>query len=100
MQHSSTRTTSEEDDILSSFQEDCTTVPTPAPILSNIGLSAEKDTAHTIKTKTTMKDTFMPPPDHQAFPLHLKYPEEGYNKVLVDSLYEGSLLLTWSKKVT
>jgi hypothetical protein len=34
-----------------------------------------------------------------AFPLHLKYPEEGYNKVLIASLYEGSPLLTWSKKV-
>jgi hypothetical protein len=37
---------------------------------------------------------------HTAFPLHLKYPEEGYNKVLIASLYEGSPLLTWSKKVT
>ena len=34
-----------------------------------------------------------------AFPLCLKYPEEGYNKVLIASLYEGSPLLTWSKKV-
>jgi hypothetical protein len=34
-----------------------------------------------------------------AFPLHLKYLEEGYNKVLITSLYEGSPLLTWSKKV-
>jgi hypothetical protein len=34
-----------------------------------------------------------------AFPLHLKYPEEGYNKVLIASLHEGSPLLTWSKKV-
>jgi hypothetical protein len=34
-----------------------------------------------------------------AFPLHLKYLEEGYNKVLLASLYEGSPLLTWSKKV-
>ena len=34
-----------------------------------------------------------------AFPLRLKYPEEGYNKVLIASLYEGSPLLTWSKKV-
>jgi hypothetical protein len=36
---------------------------------------------------------------YQAFPLCLKYPEEGYNKVLLDSLYEGSPLLIWSKKV-
>jgi hypothetical protein len=34
-----------------------------------------------------------------AFPLRLKYPEEGYNKVLIASLHEGSPLLTWSKKV-
>jgi hypothetical protein len=34
-----------------------------------------------------------------AFPLCLKYPEEGYNKVLIASLYKGSPLLTWSKKV-
>jgi hypothetical protein len=34
-----------------------------------------------------------------TFPLCLKYPEEGYNKVLIASLYEGSPLLTWSKKV-
>ena len=34
-----------------------------------------------------------------AFPLCLKYPEEGYNKVLIASLHEGSPLLTWSKKV-
>jgi hypothetical protein len=34
-----------------------------------------------------------------AFPLRLKYPEEGYNKVLIASLYEGSPLLMWSKKV-
>jgi hypothetical protein len=34
-----------------------------------------------------------------AFPLYLKYPEEGYNKILIASLYEGSPLLTWSKKV-
>jgi hypothetical protein len=34
-----------------------------------------------------------------AFSLCLKYPEEGYNKVLITSLYEGSPLLMWSKKV-
>jgi hypothetical protein len=34
-----------------------------------------------------------------AFPLCLKYPEEGYNKILITSLYKGSPLLTWSKKV-
>jgi hypothetical protein len=34
-----------------------------------------------------------------AFPLCLKYLEEGYNKVLITSLYEGSPLLMWSKKV-
>jgi hypothetical protein len=34
-----------------------------------------------------------------TFPLRLKYLEEGYNKVLIASLYEGSPLLTWSKKV-
>jgi hypothetical protein len=34
-----------------------------------------------------------------AFPLCLKYPEEGYNKVLIASLYESPPLLTWSKKV-
>ena len=34
-----------------------------------------------------------------AFPLHLKYLEEGYNKVLIASLYKGSPLLMWSKKV-
>ena len=27
---------------------------------------------------------------NNAFPLRLKYPEEGYNKVLIASLYEGS----------
>jgi len=36
----------------------------------------------------------------KAFPLHLKYQEEGYNQILLNSLYNGSLLLTWSKKVT
>jgi hypothetical protein len=34
-----------------------------------------------------------------AFPLCLKYLEKGYNKVLIASLYEGSPLLMWSKKV-
>jgi hypothetical protein len=34
-----------------------------------------------------------------AFPLCLKYPEEGYNKILIASLHEGSPLLMWSKKV-
>jgi hypothetical protein len=34
-----------------------------------------------------------------TFPLHLKYLEKGYNKVLITSLYEGSPLLMWSKKV-
>jgi hypothetical protein len=34
-----------------------------------------------------------------TFPLRLKYPEEGYNKVLIASLYKGSPLLMWSKKV-
>jgi hypothetical protein len=34
-----------------------------------------------------------------TFPLGLKYPEEGYNKGLIASLYKGSPLLTWSKKV-
>ena len=47
-----------------------------------------------------MKDISVSSPIDHAFPLHLKYPEEGYNKVLIDSLYEGSLLLIWSKKVT
>ena len=34
-----------------------------------------------------------------AFPLHLKYPKEGYHKILTSSLTEGSPLLTRSKKV-
>jgi len=34
-----------------------------------------------------------------AFPLHLKYPEEGYHRILISSLTEGLPLLTWSKKV-
>ncbi len=34
-----------------------------------------------------------------TFPLQLKYPEEGYHKVLTSSLMEGLPLLTWSKKV-
>jgi hypothetical protein len=46
-----------------------------------------------------MKDISVPSPIDHAFPLRLKYPEEGYNKVLVESLYEGSPLLIWSKKV-
>jgi hypothetical protein len=46
-----------------------------------------------------MKDIFVPPLDHQAFPLCLKYLEEGYNKVLLNSLHEGPPLLIWSKKV-
>ncbi len=32
-----------------------------------------------------------------TFPLHLKYPEEGYYKILLSSLTKGSPL-TWSKK--
>ena len=46
-----------------------------------------------------MKDISVPSPIDHAFPLRLKYPEEGYNKVLLDSLYKGSPLLIWSKKV-
>jgi hypothetical protein len=46
-----------------------------------------------------MKDISVPSPIDHAFPLRLRYPEEGYNKVLIESLYEGSPLLTWSKKV-
>jgi len=34
-----------------------------------------------------------------AFPLHLKYSEEGYHKILLSSLTKGSPLLTWSTKV-
>jgi hypothetical protein len=46
-----------------------------------------------------MKDISVPSPIDHAFPLRLKYPEEGYNKVLIESLHEGSPLLVWSKKV-
>ena len=34
-----------------------------------------------------------------TFLLELKYPEEGYYKILTSSLTKGSPLLTWSKKV-
>jgi hypothetical protein len=40
-----------------------------------------------------MKDISVPSPINYAFPLCLKYPEEGYNKVLIESLHEGSPLL-------
>jgi len=97
-QHSSTRTTSERDAITSLSQEPHITAPTPIPIPLNIGLSAEKDIAPTTRPRT-MKDISVPSPINHTFPLCLKYPEEGYNKVLIKSLYEGSLLLIWSKKV-
>jgi hypothetical protein len=79
-------------------QEPRTTTLTLVPIPSNTGHFAEKDTAHTTRTRT-IKDISAPSPIDHAFPLRLKYPEEGYNKVLTESLYEGSPLLVWSKKV-
>jgi hypothetical protein len=99
MQHSSIRTTSERDATMSLSQEPSTTAPTPIPIPLNIGLSIKRDIAPTIRTRT-MKDISVPSPIDYAFPLCLKYPEEGYNKVLIESFYKGSLLLIWSKKVT
>ena len=77
---------------MSLSQEPYITALTPRPTPLNIGLSAEKDIAPTIRTRT-MKDIPVPSPINHAFPLRLKYPEEGYNKVLIESLYEGSPLL-------
>jgi len=98
MQHSSIRTTSERDATTPLSQEPRTTALTLVPIPLNIGPSAKKDTARTTRTRI-MKDISVPSPINHAFPLCLKYPEEGYNKVLTESLYEGFPLLIWSKKV-
>jgi hypothetical protein len=72
--------------------EPSTTKPIAASTCYSIGPSVGTTTAPTMFNPTILAQ--------KAFPLHLKYPEEGYHKVLLTSLYNDKVpIYKWSKKV-
>ena len=63
----------------------------PAPTPLNTGHFAKTTIAPTTDPHTK--------PASMAFPLHLRFPKEGYHKILIFTLHHGFPTLTWSKKV-